>query len=226
MGMVPVRIHAYAFDTDFPRLHLLTPEEMKKYQHLFKSRGYLYTPFGGGMVEGIADLNLYKLVFVVRDPRDILVSIYYSVAHSHPVPDKMGNKYEKFMQRRALARESTIDQWALYESDKLYDRYVRYQKLLLEKYPNTYLTSYEHMVSDFSGWLRGLLDYCELNISADLHESLLQENARMKPQEENIHRHVRKGLPGDYRDKLKRETIHYLNEKFAPILKMFGYDER
>jgi len=108
----------------------------------------------------------------------------------------------------------------------VYDTYVRYQKLLLEKYPNTYRTTYEHMVSDFSGWLRSLLDYCELNIRRDLFELLLQENARMKPQEENIQQHVRKGQPGDYRNKLKRETMNYLNEKFASILVMFGYDQR
>jgi len=82
------------------------------------------------------------------------------------------------------------------------------------------------MVSDFSGWLRSLLDYCELNIRRDLFELLLQENARMRPQEENIQQHVRKGQPGDYRNKLKRETMNYLNEKFASILVMFGYDQR
>jgi hypothetical protein len=223
--MVPVGIHDYAIDTDFPWLHFLTAEEMKKYQHIFKPQGYLYSPFGGGMVEGIADLTLYKIVFVARDPRDILVSNYYSVAHSHPVPDKMGTKHERFMKRRVLAGESTIDQWALFESDRVYDTYVRYQKLLLEKYPKTYRTSYEHMASDFSGWLRSLLDYCELNISRDLFESLLQENARMRPGEENIHQHVRKGQPGDFRNKLKSETIDYLNEKFASILVMFGYDQ-
>jgi len=225
-GRVPVGIHDYAFDTDFPVLHFLTAEEMKKYQHIFKPQGYLYTAFGGGMVEGIADLNLYKIVFAVRDPRDILVSHYYSVAYSHPVPDKMGNKYERFMKDRTFATASTIDEWTLFRSDRLYDIYVRYQKLLLEKYPNTYRTTYEHMVSDFSGWLRGLLDYTELNVSAELFESLLQENARMRPREENIHQHVRKGQPGDYRNKLKPETVDYLNEKFASILVMFGYDQR
>jgi hypothetical protein len=29
-GMVPVGIHDYAFDTDFPMLHFLTAEEMKR----------------------------------------------------------------------------------------------------------------------------------------------------------------------------------------------------
>jgi hypothetical protein len=224
-GMVPVAIHDYAFDTDFPVLHFLTAEEMNQYQHIFKTQGYVYTAFGGGMVEGIADLDLYKIVFVARDPRDILVSHYYSVAHSHRVPDRTGNKYERFMKSRAFAKASTIDEWALFRSDRLHDIYVRYQKLLLDPYPHTYRTTYEHMVSDFSSWLRSLLDYAELNVSTGLFESLLQENARMRPREENIQKHVRKGQPGDYRNKLKPETIDALNEKFASILVMFGYDQ-
>jgi hypothetical protein len=224
-GMVPVGIHAYAFSTDFPRLHFLTAEEMKKHQHIFKPLGYLYSAFGGGMVEGIADLSLYKIVFVTRDPRDIVVSHYYSMAYSHPAPDKMGNKYERFIKNRTFARASTIDEWVLWKSDKLYETCVRYQKLLLEKYPNTYRTTYEHMVCDFSSWLRGLLNYCELSISADSFESLLQENIRIRPREENIYRHLRKSQPGDYRNKLKPETIDSLNEKFASVLEMFGYDQ-
>jgi hypothetical protein len=177
------------------------------------------------MVEGIADLDLYKIVFVARDPRDILVSHYYSVAHSHRVPDRTGNKYERFMKSRVFAKASTIDEWALFRSDRLHDIYMRYQKLLLDPYPHTYRTTYEHMVSDFSSWLRSLLDYAELHISTGLFESLLQEHARMRPREENIQQHVRKGQPGDYRNKLKPETIDALNEKFASILVMFGYDQ-
>ena len=42
----------------------------------------------------------------------------------------------------------------------------------------------------------------------------------------HIQRHVRKGQPGDYRNKLKPETIDALNERFASILTMFGYDQK
>ena len=47
---------------------------MENYKHIFKSKGYLYRVFGG-MVEGIEDLENYKIVLATRDPRDILVSI-------------------------------------------------------------------------------------------------------------------------------------------------------
>ncbi len=220
--MVPVGIHDYAFNTDFPFLDHLSSEEMEKYKHIFKRTGYLYSVFGG-MIEGIPNLEEYKVVLVTRDPRDILVSEYYSIAYSHPVPSKMGDKHDKFMSKRVNARESTIDEYVILESDRVYDIFSRYQTLLIDKYKNTYLTTYEQMISDFEVWLTDLINYCELNVSREFIQSLLKENEDKKPKEENIHKHVRKGLPGDYKQKLQPETIVYLNEKFETVLKNYHY---
>lgn len=40
-GMIPVGIHDYAFHTDFPYLNHLSAADMLKYQHVFRSTGYL-----------------------------------------------------------------------------------------------------------------------------------------------------------------------------------------
>jgi hypothetical protein len=222
-GMVPVAIHDYAFHTDFPFLDQLSAEEMAKYQHIFKQQGYLYSVFAG-MIEGIPHLEKYKVVLVARDPRDLLVSSYYSIAYSHTVPSKTGNKHETFMRQRRKARELTIDEYVITKSDKVRNLFLRYETLLLDKHPNTYLTTYEQMTSDFGGWIDGLVGYCDLDVSESLFESLVQENERLTPKGENIHKHLRKGQPGDYKEKLKIETIEYLNAKFASTLARFGYD--
>ncbi len=99
-GMVTVGIHDYAFNSDFPYLDLLSAEEMEEYRYLFKPAGCLYSVFGG-MIDGIPDLEKYKVVFVARDPRDLLVSNYYSMAHSHSAPT--GEKREAFMLERVKA---------------------------------------------------------------------------------------------------------------------------
>jgi hypothetical protein len=222
-GMAPVAIPDYAFNTNFPRLHLLTAEEMAEYQHIFKPRGYLYSVFAG-MIEGIPHLEKYKIVLVARDPRDLLVSGYFSITYSHTVPSKTGDKYEEFMKQRRKARELTVDEYVIAKSDAVRYAFQEYQRLLLEQYPNTYLTTYEQMVSDFAGWLDRLLRYCELDVSESLFESLVQENDNLTPKTENIHKHLRKGQAGDYREKLKAETVEYLDAKFARILARFGYN--
>jgi hypothetical protein len=222
-GMVPVNIHGYAFNTNFPYLDNLSPKEIEKYQHIFKPNGYLYGVFGG-MIEGISELEKYKIVLMVRDFRDLLVSEYYSIAYSHIAPDVQGNKYELFIEQKAKARESSIDEYAIAESDRIYNTLLRYQTLLIDKYSNVYVTKYEEMISDFRGWLDNLLVTCELNIRHDIFTALLERNERTRPKDEDIHRHIRKGKSGEYKEKLKQETIEFLNTKFSPLLLTFGYE--
>jgi len=221
-GMIPVGINDFAFNTDFPFLDHLSAEEMLKYRHIFKPEGYIYTVFGG-MVEGIERLEKYKVVLGVRDPRDMLVSSYFSQAFSHVIPDEKGNKQAGFMARREFALRSTIDEYVLAESEKLNRTFLKYHELLLQKYPTIYVARYEDMLGDFGGWLKGLIEYCDLEVSAELFDSIMAENEGMKPADEDVSRHLRKGLPGDYLDKLQPATIKFLNDKFTLMLERFGY---
>lgn len=221
-GMVPVNLHGYAFHTDFPYLASLSREAMAEYQHVFKKCGYLYSVFGG-MINGIQGLEDYQVVLVVRDPRDLLVSSYFSIAYSHKTPAATGDKHPSFLKKRTKVRAIPIDDYVRSESDRLYRNFQRYQTLLLDQYDTPYVTTYEAMVTDFEGWLNALLNYCDLAVSEPLRQSLLTENVRMKPKAEDIYRHIRKGRPGDHREKLKPDTIAFLNEKFAPFLERFQY---
>jgi hypothetical protein len=221
-GMVPVSIHGYAFHTNFPYLDHLTAEEMQKYQHIFRPNGYLYSVFGG-MVEGIPELEKYKIVLMVRDFRDLLVSEYFSIAYSHIAPYTQGNKYELFVEQRRKARESTIDEYAVTESNRIYNTLLRYKTLLVDKYPNVYITKYEDMINDFRGWLNSLLYNCELNIRPNFFKALLERNESIRPKDEDFYKHIRKGKSGEYKEKLNQETIEYINAKFSPMLLTFGY---
>ena len=222
-GMTPVNIHGYAFNNDFPYLDHLSAQEMQTYQHIFKSKGYLYSAFGG-MIEGIAHLEQYKIILVVRDPRDILVSQYYATAHSHRLPGQLSKKREQFIARRIAAQQASIDEYTLAHSERVRLEFERYRTLLLERYPTIcYQTTFEEMVVDFETWLKNLLQYCELEISQQLFQSLIEENRKMRPKEENIYAHIRKGQIGDYQEKLTPETITRLNETFASILQYYGY---
>jgi len=222
MGMQPINIHGYAFNSNYPFLDHLTAEEMAQHQHVFRTKGYLYGPFGG-MIEGIPELERYKVLLMIRDPRDILVSQYYSVAYSHPPPDRHGNKFEAFIKKRYQAKALTIDEYVITESDYVYNNFVRYKTLLLDVYPETCIITYENMVDNFAEWLGKILACCDLKISSGLINTLVEEAKRLRPQTENIHKHLRKGVAGDYMNQLKPETIIFLNDKLSPILDAFGY---
>ncbi len=223
-GMLPVGLPGYAFHFDFPYLDHLSAEEMRQYQYVFRSEGYVYSVFGG-MIEGIPDLDRYRVVLMVRDPRDVLVSNYYSVAHSHPEPGRDSGKHDEFMQLREAARSMSIDGFVLAECDGVRAVLERYKALLLDRHPGILLTRYEEMVADFEQWLDGLLQYCGFSINSALRQSLIEEHRRSRPAAEDVTRHIRRGVPGDYMAKLESSTIHELNTRLAPVLEAFGYGE-
>lgn len=54
-----------------------------------------------------------QAVLLIRDPRDAVVSLYYSARDSHPVPDAEGAVKERLLARRENARRTPIDQWVI-----------------------------------------------------------------------------------------------------------------
>ncbi len=219
-GLVPVHINEYAFYTKFPYLTGLSTDEMVNFSHIFKPNGYFYSAFGG-FVPGIPEMDKYKVILMVRDPRDILVSWYYSIAFSHSIPPITSNRHEEYIRKRKKAQEITIDEHVIFESDRVFNILNRYQIELLDLYPHVYLTSYEKMTSNFEAWLKGILNACELDINSQTFLKFVEDNKRLQPKEENIYKHIRKGKPGDYLDKLQPETIEYLNNKFSPIFEIY-----
>ncbi len=222
-GMCPVHFSGYAFHSDFPYLENLSADEMKKYQYLFKPVGYLYSVFGS-MIEDIPHLEDFYIVLMIRDPRDILVSKYYSNAISHPLPDRKSDKYDSWTERRAFAQRASINEFVIAESDKVLSIYERYIDLLVNRNIIHYLATYETMTSDFEGWLKSLLAYCELNPSDRLFNRLLKEQKEMASQKENQQSHNRKGVAGDFRNRLDEITVKTLNARFAHVLTTFNYE--
>jgi hypothetical protein len=222
-GMTAVHLHGYSFNSDFPFLDHLSVEEMRPYQYLFKPHGYVYSVFGGA-IEAIPSMENYRTVLMIRDPRDVLTSMYYSSAYSHSVPEVTSNKRKAFLESRAHTRELTIDEFVLENAERERAIYQRYTDLFVKKQAALYLTRYEDMITDFDAWFKGLLAYCKLEVTPALHQTIFAEAQKIRPAKENIYSHVRKGMPGDYREKLRPKTVDALNQIFAQVLKGYRYD--
>lgn len=220
-GLTHAQLNEYARHSDFPYLDHLSAPEMVQYRHIFRPSGYLYSVFGG-MIEGIPDLGNYHIILMIRDPRDVLTSRFFSLAYSHLPPGR--NKVERFNNSVAFAHQAGIDRFVIDWSEKTRKIYQRYLDLLVSRQSNVYVTKYEDMMADFPTWLNGVLDYCELEVSPNLKLDLLEEARRSRPEKENISRHARQATPGDHKKKLQPATIERLDAVFSNILAGFKYE--
>lgn len=220
--LIPISIHDYAFHTGFPFLDQLSHQEMEQYQYLFKPNSVMYSVFGG-MIENIKGIENYKVVLSIRDPRDILVSSFFSVKYSHVEPLKLSNKSKHFANKRQSVKDQTIDEFVIEQAPKVFSLYENYKARLLDLYDNTVLIKYEDMVSDYPNWLDDLVKELDLDLSHEVRGEIIKEFENKRSTKENVKSHMRRGVAGDYKEKLSTETIDKINEDYSDTLRTFGY---
>jgi len=219
-GMTPVHMNEYARSNDLPFLDHLSAQQMQAYQHVFKPEGYCYSAFGG-FVRGIPDLDRYLIILMIRDPRDMLTSLYYSTAFSHSPPADR-TKGASFLDYRNHVRQMTVDEFVLSRMDEYSER-CRIYVQELEDRPNVLVAKYEDMIGDFQQWLDEILSFCSLSMSEAARENLIAAASKSQNTNENQMKHMRQVVPGDYSRKLKPETVATLNSGLADLLGRYGY---
>lgn len=189
----------------------------------YRTAGYFYGPFRS-FNRGISNIDDYKILLVLRDPRDVIVSAYYSI-YSHTMPTLEGKeKRQNRINRRKRMRELSVDEYVidkLNSDSRFLDRYYEYHKELMGK-PNVLFLKYEDMVTNFEPWLERLLAFLDLDVAPELIAEI-KAGADFKVSNEDIYKHKRQVTPGDHKRKLKTETIAILNEKTADVLKLYNY---
>ena len=190
----------------------------------YRATGYFYGPFRS-FNRGIRHIEDYKILLVLRDPRDVIVSSYYSI-YSHVTPLLESRQaLQTRVQRRKKELEQTVDEFVinrLNSNPRFLDRYFEYHKELMGK-PNVLFLKYEDMVENFDTWLDRLVEFLGMDLSREFIDRVKAE-ADFKVTKEDIHKHKRQVTPGDHKRKLKPGTIDILNSKTGEIRKLFGYE--
>ncbi len=159
--------------------------------------------------------------FQVRDPRDILVSEYFSLGWRHT--DEHWTDEAK--QRRKQIQSMGIDEFVLTESLTGKTPLVERMNPVLEhvSQANATVVKYETMIEDFKSWADSILTSCRfanrVALLADL-EAMYRDEFLPDADSQGHKRNVK---AGDHRDKLKKATISELNKKFARVLRSLDY---
>ncbi len=164
-----------------------------------------------------------RSVLLVRDPRDMLVSHYFSMLKSHAVPQG-GKVRDYLLEAREAAGQTTIESYVLEKADFFVKQFIRYEADLLRTHGDrTRIYRYEDVIFEKGDWLADINDWFGWGVNRATIDKIASAHD-VRPDKEDEGKHVRRVVPGDHREKLGQETIEKLNEMFRPVVKPFGYD--
>lgn len=163
----------------------------------------------------------YKFVLLLRDPRDALVSQYFSYGRtsgSHVVPKGMGRSLEEYLQ---IEDELSIDDYVLKEAPKLAQQLNNYKSGL--NFENGAVFLYEEVYYDKLQFGELVFDFFDIPVEPRVQRKAA-ELVDIRPEKEDATKHIRKGAPGDHLNKLKPKTIAKLNDILRDAYSDFGYE--
>jgi hypothetical protein len=162
-------------------------------------------------------------LLMIRDLRDALVSEYFSIAYSHPVPVQTleGNKVTQLMlKQRSLALAHDLDTVVLRRAHAMAKTVLRFAPIL--DLPGLTVLKYEDYVFRKRALVDRIVESFGLTIS-DATASRLASSVDIRPEKEDPRAFVRHVTPGDHREKLRPRTIEKINLRLGKAMELFGY---
>jgi hypothetical protein len=165
-----------------------------------------------------------RKVFMFRDPRDALVSQYFSDAYSHSLPSRETETGAKaadaFEKKRADALSSDIDSYVIKHARSIENTLMAFSHML--KDDTCLVLRYEDYVFQKKRLIHKILQHFDWSCAPGQVEALLKTVDEV-PDTEEKQRFVRKVIPGDHRNKLSAETIRRLNNQLRDSLGAYDY---
>jgi hypothetical protein len=162
-------------------------------------------------------------LLMIRDPRDALVSEYFSSAYSHPVPAPMGEfdaTAKGLLAGRARALAEGIERFVPRAAKGMAWTMEQYSPVL--SMPNVKIVRYEDVIFQKHELIANLASQFDLRATSAEVANILKW-ADVLPAEENPRAFIRQVRPGDHVRKLDQGVIDTLNDIFATPMKLFGY---
>lgn len=178
------------------------------------------------MPVGFTESPIYKAgkkILMVRDPRDAMVSEYFSNAYSHRIPERTTDSSdvsEHMEKMRSKALGMALDEYVVERSPALLSVFMGYVREL--KSTPMRVVKYEDYIFKKPDLIRLIAMDFDLKVDHSQIDTILQATD-IRPTEEIATRFIRKVTPGDHREKLQQATIEKLNQIFAPAMQAFSY---
>ena len=164
-----------------------------------------------------------RRVVLIRDPRDTLVSWYFSTRNTHGLMGRVG-KLRWFLQR------FNEEQGLLYMLELSLHHCAYIQRSWLEA--NEPVLRLEDIMTDSAAALGRLFrDFWKLDVSQDVVDRLAAKHTFAKysggrpPGQEDQHAFYRKGVAGDWRNHFTPKVLERFKAQYSDLLLMAGYEK-
>lgn len=212
-GISSIALSEVAFSAGLPESDIINPEDFI-YPVGYCYRGFReFPPYLRGF-----DISRNKKILLVRDPRDMLVSNFFSVKFSHTLP--ADGVVRRLLEReRELASSMSIDQYCRSEAALFKAEFDGYRPILGTEIR---IFRYEDIIFNKREWLGEMLAYLEIALPPDAIERIVRTHD-IVPDTERAGEHVRQVTPGNYKKHLNSATVSELNHRFSEILSKYRY---
>jgi uncharacterized protein with HEPN domain len=189
----------------------------------------LYIPYNDfQVVLDRNDANRYPHIefIVIRDLRDTLVSLYFSLKVSHPlIADQLVEE------RNTLNQMSLEDGLGLLIETRM-GAVAEIQRSWLPacEAERVLLVRYEDLLADEQIVFAKIVDHCQLDVSPQHLREIVDRNSfenqtgRHKG-EEDTSSHYRKGIVGDWRNVFTPKVVSDFKRRFGDVLIQTGYEK-
>lgn len=198
---------------------------------ILKPTGYCYGGFRQFPAFPVPILHSSRVVFLVRDPRDMITSLYFSLLKSHRIPkaeasDESDAKgfAKRMINTRARLQNTDINVFArgaVWTYLKIFEGYVAQgfawrRNVAIYRYEDVIFAK-EAWVKDICAWYAWDIDPARQRQVAAMFDEI--------PNEERPAEHIRQVTPGNHRAHLSAATIATIDDGLSEYMRLFGYQE-
>lgn len=187
---------------------------------IWNDKGYAYLGFRSFFPAMNFDFARTKNILLVRDPRDMVVSLYFSLKYSHVEPSQDAGVDNPIAANRERLQKIDIDQYVVGMA-QAYNKYFNDYLIQLPT-ETTRVYRYEDVIFKKKEWLEDMLDFLNIDIPVADIAGIANKHDIM-PNKENPNKHIRQVVPGNYKVHLTKTTINKLNKIFESVLDNFYY---
>jgi len=187
---------------------------------LLSRPGYCFYGFRGlhKFMEKV-DLASCKKVILVRDPRDVLTSYFFSMKFSHTVPPAGATRAGVLDQREA-AHSLSIDEYVLSPKVAFFEN--NFRRYMTLEGDNTKVFRYEDVIFDKRNWVAAINTWFALGVSEERVLAIADKHDII-PNQEDPNAHIRQVTPGNYKKNLTQGTVDAITRQYQDIMKHYGY---